>query len=564
MLKSKKAKSKKERKPLTVKQKKAIGFSLAGILVIGLVLAVIIVLTQQAADDEFSVKTGVASSTLEGEGQSLSVGADGVEITSGGIYNLSTNIDSGSVVVRASNADVKLILQNVSITNPNGPAIYVETVDNFYIELVGDSTISATVGSDFNGAIYSKEDIAISGNGSLTVNSNLDGIVGKDDLEIDSGTIIIKAEDDGIVGKDSIKIIDGTIEIQAGGDGLKTTNETENGDAEIAGGSIKIDAGSDGLQIMANLLISGGTLDITSGGGSGTSSTSSQWLGGNQSTSMKGIKANSSVQITGGTITIDSQDDSFHSDNNITIKGGSLTASSGDDGIHADNVLSISDGTVTISKAYEGIEAGAITIDGGDISVTAADDGFNAAGGSDTSTSRMGGRDAFVGDASKVLTINGGKIYVNSGGDGLDSNGNFYITGGTIYVDGPTNNGNGAVDYGDSGCELKITGGTLIAVGSSGMATNATSATQATVMINLPNNYSGKFSFGDISYTPAKSYSSILISSSKLSVGSSYDLKINVSTVQSVSLSNMITTSGNSGMQPGMGDGRQGGPGGRR
>ena len=558
MLKSKKAKSKKERRPLTVKQKKAIGFSLAGILVIGLVLAVTIVLTQQAADDEFSVKTGVASSTLDGEGQSLSVGADGVEITSGGIYNLSTNIDSGSVIVRANNADVKLILQNVSITNPNGPAIYVEAADNFYLELVGDSTVSATVGGDFNGAVYSKVDIAISGNGSLTVNSNLDGIASKDDLEIDSGTIIIKAEDDGIVGKDSIKIVDGTIEIQAGGDGLKTTNEVEFGDAEIVGGSIKIDAGSDGLQIIANLLISGGTLDITAGGGSGATSTSSQWLGGNQSTSMKGIKANSSVQITGGTITIDSQDDSFHSDNNITIKGGSLTTSSGDDGIHADNTLSISDGTVTVKKAYEGIEAGAITIDGGNISVTSADDGFNAAGGSDTSTSRMGGRDAFSGDASKVLAINGGKIYVNSGGDGLDSNGNFYITGGTIYVDGPTNNGNSAVDYGDTGCEFKITGGTLIAVGSNGMATNASSVTQATVLINLSNNYTGKFNFGDINYTPAKSYSSILISSSKLNVGSSYDLKINGSTVQSVNLSNMITTSGNSGMQPGMGNNQQG------
>ena len=556
---NKKTTKPKTKTTLSQKQKTAIGIGLLGVLLIAILVGVVFVF--QNKTDEFSVNTGVDASTLTGDAQTLTVGEDGVEITSGGIYELKTNIESGCVIVRADNADVELILNNVSITNSDGPAIYVESADNFYLQLVGSNTLVATTSSDYNGAIYSKDDILIYGDGSLDITSNIDGIVGKDDLQIDGGKFTISAEDDGIVGKDSVKVTGGVFDITAGGDGFKTSNETEKGDAEFTGGTFTINTGSDGLQIIANLLISGGTFDITAGNGSGTTSTSSQWLGSNtsDSSSTKGIKADSSVQIDSGTITVNSQDDAFHSNGNVTINGGVINLASGDDGMHADNDLTVNGGTINITKAYEGIEGGTITINDGDIKVVASDDGFNAAGGSDTTSGRVGGQNNFAGDTSKVLTINGGTIYVNASGDGLDSNGNLYIAGGTTYVDGPTNNGNGPIDYGDSGCEFKITGGTLIAVGSSGMAVNATSATQTTVMINLTSSYTGAFTFGDISYSPAKSYQSVLISSDKLSLGSTYTLKINNTDVQSVTLNNVITTSGTAGMQPGMGQGRQGG-----
>ena len=471
------------------KRKKLLGFSLLGLLVLALIAGLVFALINNTQQD--SVDTGVASSSLTGDAKTLTVGADGVEITSGGIYQLDTNIDSGCVIVRAAEADVQLILKGVSITNPDGPAIYVEAADNFYLVLEGENTLTATTTTDYNGAIYAEDDILISGDGSLNITSNIDGIVGKDDLQIDGGTFVINAEDDGIVGKDSIKITGGDLTINAGGQGLKTSNDLEKGDAEITGGSIKIVSEGDGIHVIANLLVSGG---------------------------------------------------------HITIE-------SGDDGIHADGTITINDGTVDIAKSYEGIEGGTITVNGGDVKIVATDDGFNAAGGSDTSSTKQ---DNFVSDTSKNLTINGGTVYVNAGGDGLDSNGNIYITGGTTYVDGPTNSGNGAIDYGDAGCEFKITGGTLIAVGSAGMAVNATSATQATVLINLTSTYSGSLSFGDISYTPAKSYASVLISSDKLSLGQSYSLSINGTGVQSVTLNNYVTTSGAAGMQPGMGQGQQG------
>ena len=61
-----------------------------------------------------------------------------------------------------------------------------------------------------------------------------------------------------------------------------------------------------------------------------------------------------------------------------------------------------------------------------------------------------------------VIEINGGNIYINADGDGLDSNGRLIINGGEIYVDGPENNGNGALDC---GINATINGGILVAAG---------------------------------------------------------------------------------------------------
>ncbi|MGN1142396.1 MAG: carbohydrate-binding domain-containing protein [Oliverpabstia sp.] len=72
-------------------------------------------------------------------------------------------------------------------------------------------------------------------------------------------------------------------------------------------------------------------------------------------------------------------------------------------------------------------------------------------------------------DQGASLTINGGTVYVNAEGDGLDANGDILMTGGDVTVHGPTNGGNGTLDYGAS---CKINGGTFRGVGSAGMAQN--------------------------------------------------------------------------------------------
>lgn len=84
-------------------------------------------------------------------------------------------------------------------------------------------------------------------------------------------------------------------------------------------------------------------------------------------------------------------------------------------------------------------------------------------------------------NATNTLTINGGTITLSISGDGLDANGQIIMTGGDVIVYGPTNNGNGALDYDGT---FQISGGSLIAVGSVGMAMQpSVSSTQNSVLI---------------------------------------------------------------------------------
>ena len=172
---------------------------------------------------------------------------------------------------------------------------------------------------------------------------------------------------------------------------------------------------------------------------------------------------------------MDTSDDALHTNDTIQITGGDFTIASGDDGIHADNTVTIDDGTIDINQSYEGIEATEITLNGGDIALTTSDDGINAAGGNDASAvSGRPGESTFTSTAegAGLLTINGGTLVVNASGDGLDSNGSIEMNDGTVIVNGPTDSMNGTLDYDST---FNINGGTLIGVGSSGMAMSPSS-----------------------------------------------------------------------------------------
>lgn len=199
--------------------------------------------------------------------------------------------------------------------------------------------------------------------------------------------------------------------------------------------------------------------------------------------------------------------------------------------MHADTELTISDGTIDIQESYEGIESSIINIAGGDINVVASDDGLNAGGGSDTEeTTGTFGEDSFGQggmpggndvDESKELNITGGNLVVDAEGDGLDSNGVVNMSGGLVIVNGPTTGGNGALDYGSS---FEVTGGTLIATGTTDMAQNISGGSQNAIGISYDESQeAGELvnlldSEGNVvlSFSPSKSYSHVVISSPDL------------------------------------------------
>ncbi len=503
------------------------------------------------------------------ESSTLDLDNKSVTITEEGIYTLSGSITNGSITVNTT-GDVKLILDNISIKNDTGPAIIIEAANNTVIELKEGTTNTLEDSStysnlEYDGCIFSKDDLIIQGTGTLKITSNyLDGIVSNDDLKIVDGTYIINSNDDGIRGKDSVYIQNGNFTINSESDGIKSTNDTESdkGYINIDNGTFNIESGQDGLQAETKLIINNGTFDITTGDGSTSESSAiyKGFYGGSSydTTSSKGLKSTDNLVINNGTITINSQDDAIHSNNYVGIKNGTINISSGDDGIHADTEIIIDGGNIDITKSYEGIEANDITINDGEISIVANDDGINVSGGSDSSS--MGGRpgeNPMASTGSGILTINNGNIYVNAVGDGLDANGSIVMNGGTVYVDGPTNGGNGTLDYDQT---FSIHGGTLIAVGSSDMAQSpSSSSTQNSLTFYLSSTYNAKkITLEDedgneiISYTPQKSYELVIISSQKIREGETYTLKINNTKVTTLTVTSTVTTNGKSGgMVPG-------------
>ena len=536
--------------------------------------------------------------TITTSGAGVSINGSIATITAAGVYSLSGTLTDGQILVNApDDAVVQLILNGVNLNNSTGSPLVIEEADKAILILVentqnviSDSSAYVFASADTdepNAAIFSKSDLTIYGSGALTVTGNYnDGIASKDGLLIASGTVSVTALDDGIRGKDYVAIKDGTITISSQGDGLKSDNEeeTDRGFITIAGGTITITSGADAVQAAKEVFVTSGALTLVTGGGS------QSWTA--DTSSAKGIIATVGVTVDGGILSIDSADDALHSNGSITVNGGSLTLASGDDGLHADADLTINGGDIRVTRSYEGLEGAVITVNAGNVLVTASDDGFNVAGGADGSGmgpgmlppgGRPGGQDSFASVGSYYLYINGGYIFVDAGGDGLDSNGAIVMTGGTAIVNGPTENMNGALDY----MAFTISGGTIIAVGSAGMAQAAgsDSSSQYAVLVNYDSVQPAgtlihiQNSAGEdiLTFAPTRQYQSITFSSPALTNGETYTLYSGGSStgtalngqyqggayapgseVTTLTVSGLVTWSGAAGMGPG-----GGGPGGR-
>lgn len=413
-----------------------------------------------------------------------------VIITNPGVYSVSGSCSNGKIIVSAAKGnEVTLVLGGVELTSNNNSVIECTSGKTLTLYLAEGSVNTLSDSASYSlsggetepdGAVFSKSDMIIAGSGKLTVNGLYkDGIKCKDTLSINCGELVVNAADDGIVGKDCVVVQDGGYTVKAGGDGIKSTNgeDAALGYVTINGGKFDIASGSDGIRAETSLCVKGGVFNIVSGGSeadaeiavsSGNMFDRDRFFGSQGTTSKeestsssKGLKSGGELIIDSGELNIKSADDSIHSNSGVTVKSGTLMLSSCDDGIHADEALRISGGEITVTKSYEGLEGKNIEISGGVINVTAADDGVNAAGGDG------GSEFGFNKDGNYYLSVTGGELTVNAGGDGLDSNGTISQSGGVITVYGPTDSYNAAIDYEKS---YMVSGGTLIALGSRGMA----------------------------------------------------------------------------------------------
>lgn len=537
-------------------------------------------------EESTAVQVTLSDSGIQVSGDGAEADGTTLTIKEEGTYVISGSLSSGQIVVEADDsAKIHLVLNGVSVRCENSAALLIRGADKVFITLAEGSENTLESGSEapsgedenVDGVIFSRSDLTLNGSGSLTINAGYKhGIVSKDDLVITGGVYNITAVGGGLYGKDCVKILDGTFNLNVEMDGIQSDNEedADRGFVYIVGGTYDITAGHDGIQAETLLKVADGTINITTGTGSGaavngssdtdsTSNGSTNVTDSSSSESIKGLKSGSLLEITGGTIVINSEDDSVHSNGSITITAGDLTISSDDDAVHADENLQIDGGSIQILQSYEGLEGKSVVINDGTISLVSADDGINANGGADSSGFGGFGRgfetDSFGSSETDIyIAINGGEITIDASGDGLDSNGNLYITGGVTYISGPSDSGNGALDYGE-GCTGEISGGVLLAVGASGMAENmSSSSTQCTFMQNLDETASGGDTVtitdasGNVlaSYTPVRSYQNIIFSCPKLQVEETYTVTAGS---QSVAVEQSDTVVGESSGMGGMG-----------
>lgn len=208
-----------------------------------------------------------ATTTITGDGAVLD-GSD-IEISAPGVYAISGSLADGMIHVEAPDAEVTLLLEGATITNADGPAIYIEEAAQATVELAPGTANSITDGgeSDQDAALYSVPTVVITGTGALDVNATFEGISSTADIRVEGGEIRVIAGEDGLNanedGVSDITISGGSLYVEtAEGDGIDS-----NGTLHISGGSVFtqgtiVDANA-GIDADGEITFTGGTVIAT-------------------------------------------------------------------------------------------------------------------------------------------------------------------------------------------------------------------------------------------------------------------------------------------------------------
>ena len=287
-------------------------------------------------------------------------------------YHISGTTEDGSLKIY-SVKKFNLKLNGVAITNPDGPAINIQSGKNAYIELLAGTNSVLNDGTtyaaaplnaegeeeDQDAALFSEGDLKFSGSGNLTVNAigtKKHAIASDDEIEILSGNITIaKSQKDGIHGKSGVEISGGQISVISNSDAI----DGDEGYVNISGGNIEINntvSKAHGIVCDSTLNISGGEINIT--------------LAGDQA---KALKAAQDINLSSGIINITttgaavleaegsgynpSYSTGIKSDANVNASGANITIITkgvGGKGISADKDINIRSGIVTITSSGNG------------------------------------------------------------------------------------------------------------------------------------------------------------------------------------------------------------------
>ena len=403
-----------------------------------------------------------------------------------------------------------IVLNGVSITNPDGAAINNQSKKRTFVVLNDGATNYLKDGTNYNDAtdsedmkacFFSEGQLVFSGSGYLEVDANCKAGIRSDDYvrTMPKTNIYVDASaGNGIRGNDAVIVTGGVINV----------NITGTADKGIStDGYVQIDGGR--------------TTILTSGGYEWDSDD-------NDYSACSGIKADSLITVNGGELNIKSTGTGgkgMNSDDEIVINDGVIRiittgkrqkdskGSVSPKGIKADGNITIKGGQTQVrlegtGDGTEAIESKAeIKIEAGTVECYSYDDAINSKGN---------------------LYINGGYVYARAlNNDGIDSNKNLYINGGVVIAEGGQQPECG-IDAAE-GYTAYINGGTVIAVGG-GMQEISSSSKQASIAVSVSQGTTLGLLSGStaiLGYTTPSSNSgtALTISSPSLQSGSTYTLR---------------------------------------
>ena len=334
----------------------------------------VIISSNDEEDDSWKENIGsinLDSMTCDGEG--IEITDNQIKITQGGDFTVSGTLADGNITI-STKEKVKLRLNGAKIKSSSNPCIFVEDADKAYITLTDGTENHLIAENSDDGAIYSKENLEIKGDGSLDIESLTGhGIKASDNLNIENGVISINAAADGIHINDTFKMTGGTVNITSVNDGIDCESIVN-----ISGGSINIE--TNGTPIENTQTTTEPTEEVPRRGMWEMDEADVEF-----EKSTKGINAEWMMVISGGEINVNSASHAIHCQDEIEITGGKFSLSSKyDKGISAHGNLTVSgaDTVIDVTKSTEGIESkNVMTINDGVISVVSTDDALNATGG---------------------------------------------------------------------------------------------------------------------------------------------------------------------------------------
>ena len=371
-------------------------------------------------------------------------------------YELSGTTSNGFFKIYSKNKQA-LVLNNVSITNPNGAAINNQGKKRSFVVVNGKNyladgaTYTATPDDeDEKAAFFSEGQLIFSGEGSLEVTAvGKAGITSDDYLNfLDGPTLKISSTaGHGLRGKDAVYVNGGNLSVQTSAHmkkgivsdslvvfngGVTTVAVTGGTDYDDEDQEYKASAGVKADQCF---VMNDGTLTITNSGQGG-----------------KGISGDGVAYFQGGTVDITVTGSNYGKSSGGFGPWGGGSSSSSDNsksakGIKFDGDIYISGGSVSAKASnHEGIESkGQLQITGGAVFAQSKDDAINSAG---------------------VMAVTGGFVCAYStGNDGMDANKNLYLDGGVVYAIG-SGSPEVAIDANtEERYKLYVNGGTLFALG---------------------------------------------------------------------------------------------------